>query len=181
MKKLLILIGLAGFISLHACKKPPVPKPKDFETKDGDGKDQESPYVGTWNYTKVVMSNGTLGLQGQSFGTFVGTGKDIKGSVTVTQNPNRFTAELEYTAALTLTVFGQEQDRDMPVEKRTITGDWTESNGEISLIADDGSDITILSSSSSKVVFKGTFEETISLSQQFSLEAISDVEITIEK
>ncbi|MFY0644143.1 MAG: hypothetical protein JXR19_06730 [Bacteroidia bacterium] len=183
MKKLFVLIGLVGLIAISSCKKPPLPRPEDTENNNGTGNNQDQPsaYVGTWDYTKIVMTNGTLGLQGQSFGTFVGTGKDIVGSVVVTENPNRFTAELEYTAALTLTIFNQEQERDMPVEKRTITGDWTESNGQISLNADDGSNITIVSSTSNKVVFKGTFEETIALGQQFSLDAVSDVEITIEK
>ncbi len=179
MKSLSLILSLAVLISVASCKKPPIPIKEDIDNNGGSQKGSD--YVGTWDYTKIVMSNGDLSVQGQSLGSFEGTGKDIKGSVIVTENPNRFTAELEYTAALTLSVFGQSIPRDIPVEKRVISGDWTEVNGQIVLDPDDGSQIEVLSSSANRVVFSGVFTEKIALGQQFNFDAVSDVAITIEK
>jgi hypothetical protein len=182
MNKLSILLSFFIVFSL-ACKKPPIPVKSD---KEKDGKEDStgtktSPYVGTWSYDKIEMTNGQLLLQGQAFGTFDGTGKEIVGSIVVSENPNRFEAVLAYTAALNLTIFGQVQQSDFPVDERTLEGSWTESNGKINLIADDGTKITVVSSSSSQIVFQGTFNEQVPLGQQFSLDATSDVEFTVSK
>lgn len=170
-------------IAFAACKKPPIPQKKDIENQGETGNENNEPskYAGEWDYSKIEMTDGELSAQGQTLGSFEGIGKDIVGNVVVTENPNRFTAELEYTAALTLSIFGQSIPRDMPVEKRVISGDWTEVNGQIVLDPDDGSEIEVLSSSANKVVFVGVFTEKIALGQQFNFDAISDVEITIEK
>ena len=169
---------IVTLLLLAACAKPPVPIP------DGNGNEQQqddpAAYAGSWDYTKIIMENGSLGIQGQEFGTFEGVGKDIVGSVEVNADNMRFIAELEYTAELTLDVFGQQIPQDMPVAKRTIEGDWDVENGEISLSADDGSDIRIISSTPNKVIFTGEFSETVGFGQ-FNFDAVSDVEITIEK
>ena len=183
MKQLSIILAILVIFPFGACKKPPIPKKKDIENKDGSGNEnpETSQYVGTWQYSSIIMTDGDLSVQNQSLGSFEGTGKDIKGSVVVTENPNRFTADLEYTAALTLSIFGQSIPRDVPVEKRVITGDWTEVNGQIVLDPDDGSDIDVLSSTGNRVVFSGIFTEQIALGQQFNFDAVSDVEVTIQK
>lgn len=176
MKHLLVLIVIAASFGLNACKKPPVPENKDDNNKE----ETPSEYVGTWSYNKIIMSNGSLKAQNQSVGTFNGTGKDIVGSIEVSENPNVFSAELEYTAALNITVFGQTQQTDFPVEKRTLTGTWKVVNGKIELTADDSTPITVISSTSSEIVFTGAFTEKVTYGQ-FSLDAVSDVEFTVVK
>ncbi len=178
MKFSWMILALVLVLGQAACNKPSIPIPDD---KEDSGNKGPSIYVGTWEYTMIDMSNGTLSAQGQALGTFKGSGKDMIGTVVVTENPNRFVAELEYTAALTLSIFNQSLQQEVPVEKRIITGDWSEKNGEISLKADDGSDIEVISSTANKVVFKGEFTEKLAVGQQFNFDAVSDVQVTIEK
>jgi hypothetical protein len=165
---------------LSACLKPPVPQPKDDANNGNNNEELESVFPGTWTYHKIIMTNGTLKGAQQELGTFNGIGKDIKGSFEISEDPNTFTTTLEYTAAVNMTIFGQTQQTDMPVQERTVTGTWTESNGELSLKADDGSTVDVKSSSASQIVFSGTFLEQMTLGQ-FSVDAEADVEFTLVK
>lgn len=165
-------------IAISACKKPPVPETNKDNTENEDN--TPSPYVGTWTYDKIDMQNGSLETQGQSFGTFNGSGKDMVGSVVVSEDPDVFTAELEYTAALNITIFGQTQQSDFPVEKRTVTGTWEEVNGKLVLTADDNTPLNVISSTENKIIFTGEFSEQVTFGQ-FNLDALSDVEFTVVK
>jgi len=184
MKNILFIIILCLFVAItESCKKPPLPIVQDTETNDsttnggGSGGEVEpSPYAGTWDYTKIDLNNGTLSIMGNEIGEFTGFGKDIKGEIVISENPNVFTTELEFTAEVT--VFGTA--RDLPVDKKTSNGTWTEKDGEISLIESNGTKIGVISSSSSKIVFTGNFTESID-AQFGSIQANSDVEFTIEK
>ncbi|MDA8886254.1 hypothetical protein N9I68_01605 [Bacteroidia bacterium] len=184
MKKYIVIVVLGLFtFGVQSCKKPPLPvldEPTDTSGGgSGGGVEEEvkvSPYVGTWDYSKIDLKNGTLSLMGQDIGEFIGVGRDISGKVIITEKPNRYTTDLSFTAAVT--VFGQEQE--LPVDKQTSSGTWTEANGEISLTDDGGQPIGILSSTSSKIVFTGNFTEAIDV-QFGSIEANSDVEFTITK
>lgn len=171
---LLFILGL----TVSACKKPPVPESNQDNTENEDNK--PSPYIGSWSYSNIDMENGTLKTQGQSFGTFTGSGKDMVGSIEVSEDPNVFTAELEYTAALNITIFGQTQQSDFPVEKRTVTGTWEEVNGKLVLTADDNTPLNVISSSENEIIFTGEFSEQVSFGQ-FNLDALSDVEFTVIK
>jgi len=102
------------------------------------------------------------------------------GEVIITENPNRYTTTLEFTAAIELEFGGQAQTQDSPVDRQTSSGTWSEADGEITLTDDTGKDVAVLSSSSSKVVFTGEFSTAIPL-QFFSIDATSDVVFTIEK
>jgi hypothetical protein len=186
MKKLLI-IGILGLFVMvsESCKKPQIPIKKDGkENKDNSGgkeEDKPSAYVGTWDYTKIILSNGTLGFMGQNLGTFDGVGTKIVGEVVITEEPNVYTTEVEFTATVETTIGGQTQTQDIPVEKKTSSGTWTESNGNISLKDDNGNTVSIISSNSSKIEFEGNFSENIILGQGFEIDANSDVTFTIEK
>lgn len=179
MKKLLYLVLVLSVLA--SCKKPPVPIKKSDSNTEDSGTVKVSPYVGNWSYQSITMSNGIIKVQGQNFGTFSGTGKDIVGSIKVTANPNRFHAEIAYTAALDITVFGQTQQQDFPIDNRTMEGSWTEQNGKIELIADDGTPITMISSSSTEIVFGGKFTQQVPVGQSFTADATSDVVFVVTK
>ncbi|MGB1038982.1 MAG: hypothetical protein ACPGYY_10075 [Bacteroidia bacterium] len=187
MKKVLLILSLSLFVMItHSCKKPPIPSPiEDIAgggsgsgggSGGGTGEVEVSPYVGTWSYSSIDLKNGTLGIAGQNLGSFEGVGKNIVGSVVITENPNQYTTTVSFTAEVS--VFGQGQD--IPVEKKTSSGTWTEANGEIVLTDDSGQKIDIISSTSSKIVFAGNFSESFDI-QFGSVEANSDVEFTITK
>ena len=148
----------------------------DSSGNGGGGEVEVSPYVGSWDYTKIDLTNGTLQLMGNDLGEFTGSGKDIKGELTISENPNVYSTNVAFTAGIT--VFGTE--RDIEVEKRSSTGTWTENAGEISLKDDNGNQVGVISSTSSKIVFTGNFTESIDI-QFGSIDANSDVEFTVEK
>mgnify|MGYP000011730748 CR=1 FL=1 len=182
MKNILFIITLCLFVAVtESCKKPPLPVIQDTDTNDstgngGGGEVEVSPYVGSWDYTKIDLTNGTLQLMGNDLGEFTGSGKDIKGELTISENPNVYSTNVAFTAGIT--VFGTE--RDIEVEKRSSTGTWTENAGEISLKDDNGNQVGVISSTSSKIVFTGNFTESIDI-QFGSIDANSDVEFTVEK
>ncbi len=179
MKKILLLIALGTVLLVHeSCKKPPVPEVKPVDTTDTTGGEEEevSPYVGTWDYEKIELTNGVLEIMGNEIGDFEGTGSDIVGEVVIAEKPNTYTTSLSFTADIV--VFGQTQS--LPVDRQTSNGTWTEMDGEITLVDDSGKKIAVLSSSSSKIVFTGQFTETID-AQFGSIDATSDVVFTITK
>lgn len=179
MKKILLLIALGTVLLVHeSCKKPPVPEVKPVDTTDTTGGEEEevSPYVGTWDYDKIELTNGVLEIMGNEIGDFEGTGSDIVGEVVIAEKPNTYTTSLSFTADIA--VFGQNQS--LPVDRQTSKGTWTETDGEITLVDDSGKKIAILSSSSSKIVFTGQFTQTIN-AQFGSIDATSDVVFTITK
>jgi hypothetical protein len=180
MKKILILIALGTVLLLNeSCKKPPVPEvkpiPDTTDTTSG-GQEEVSPYVGSWEYEKIELTNGVLEIMGNEIGEFEGTGSDIVGEVVITEKPNKYTTSLSFTADIS--VFGQTQS--LPTDRRTSSGTWTETNGEISLVDDSGKKIAVLSSTSAKIVFTGEFTEAID-AQFGSIDATSDVVFTITK
>lgn len=163
---------------LSACLKPELPQEKDTGGSDGQ---TTSAYVGEWDYTSIVLTNGTLSAQGQNLGTFDGDGVDIVGKVVITQDPNIYTTTLEFTADIEATVFGQTFPQQIPVEQRTSSGTWSEVNGNIKLVDDNGNDVEVISSSSSSIQFRGNFTESVTVGGQFSMDANSDVIFTIQK
>ena len=180
MKKLLILLSFSLFlVAMNSCKKPLLPVVE--EKSDTGGGNEPSPYVGTWDYTKINLSNGILTLMGTEVGTFTGTGSSITGKVIISEDPNVYSTEIEFIADVNATFFGQTQPQEIPVDKTTSTGTWTENGGQISLTDDNGNDISVISSNSSKIVFTGNFANQIVLGQGFAIDATSDVEFTIEK
>jgi hypothetical protein len=185
MKNILFILTLCLFVAVtESCKKPPLPVFQETNTGTNDttgnggggGEVKASPYVGTWDYSQIELTNGTLQLMGNDLGEFTGFGKDIKGELTISENPNVYSTNVEFTAEIT--VFGTA--RDVPVDKRTSTGTWTENAGEISLKDDSGKNVGIISSTSSKIVFTGNFTESIDI-QFGTIDANSDVEFTVEK
>lgn len=184
MKKALLILSLSLFvIATQSCKKPPLPVVEEEPTNtggDGSGGEEEeekpSEYVGSWDYTKVDLTNGILEIMGNEIGTFEGSGSNLVGEVAITEKPNRYSTSLSFTA--NIQVFGQAQS--LPVDKQTSSGTWTEANGEITLVDDSGQSIAILSSTSSKIVFTGKFTEEIA-APFGSIDATSDVVFTIEK
>lgn len=182
MKKTLLLVALGAVLIINeSCQKPPVPvkveSPVDTTDSTGGGEEEEvSPFVGTWDYDKIELTNGVLEIMGNEIGTFEGSGSDIDGEVIISEKPNRYTTSLSFTA--NITVFGQ--DQSLPVERQTSSGTWTEADGEITLRDDNGNNIAVLSSSSSEIVFSGEFTETID-AQFGSIDATSDVVFTIVK
>ena len=180
-------------MAIQSCKKPPLPVVQEDTTggsgsgsgSGGGGEEEEeelpSEYVGTWSYTNIDLTNGTLSTQGQEVGTFTGKGSSITGEVVIKENPNTYSTDLTFTADVAASIFGQVQNQEIPVDKQTSSGTWTESNGEITLTDNSGQNIGILSSTSSKIVFTGNFTEDVAITQQFVLEANSDVEFTITK
>ncbi len=176
--------------AIFSCQRPPLPiaqeKINNTDTTDttgngGTGEQQPNAYVGTWNYTEIELKNGKLKSNGQDFGTFTGVGTKIVGQVVISEKPNTYTTELQFTADVSAVVFGQTRDEEVPVDKTTSSGTWTETGGVITLTDDSGTDLGILSSTSSKIVFTGNFSEKIPLNQVFVLDANGDAEFTIEK
>ncbi|MFB1003741.1 MAG: hypothetical protein QMC70_06355 [Bacteroidia bacterium] len=194
MKKILLLVSLSLFIiATQSCKKPPLPAvEEEMNTGGGNGSGggtgsgggsgevEVSEFVGTWDYTKVDLTNGILEIMGNEIGTFTGTGSKLVGEVVITENPNNYTTSVSFTAIIDADLGGQQQEQQSDVPTQASSGTWTESNGEITLTDDNGQDIAIVSSSSSKIVFSGEFSTQIP-SQFFTLDATSDVVFTIEK
>ncbi len=184
MKNTLLLLALGAVLLINeSCQKPPVPTiipaGNTTDTTTGGGgqeEEQVSPYVGSWEYDKIELTNGVLEIMGNELGDFEGAGSDIIGEVVITENPNKYTTTLSFTADIS--VFGQAQS--LPVDKQTSGGTWTESNGEITLVDDSGKSIAVVSSTSSMIVFTGEFTETID-AQFGSIDATSDVVFTIVK
>lgn len=190
MKKLVFVLSLSVLvIGVYSCRKPQVPVIEEDtnggsgggNAGGGGGEELTSEYVGTWDYTNIDLKNGTLESMGQDFGTFTGKGSDLDGVVVITENPNVYTTEITFTADVDVVVFGQEQNQELPVDKQTSSGTWTEDNGEITLTDDNGNEIGILSSSPSKIIFTGNFNSEVPVAAQFVLDANSDVEFTITK
>ncbi len=184
MKNLFLILSLSLFVvAISSCKKPPVPVIEDVDNSGGGsgGGNEPSAYVGTWEYSKIVLTNGVLNLMGNDVGTFTGTGSSIVGEVVISENPNVYSTEIAFNADVDAVIFGQTQPQQIPVEKTTSTGTWTESGGNISLKDDSGKSIAIISSTSSKIVFSGNFANQLELGPGFAIDATSDVEFTIEK
>jgi hypothetical protein len=193
MKKAALLLSLGLFlIATQGCKKPPLPVLEEETNTGGNGSGEGngsnggtgevevSEFVGTWDYTKVDLTNGILKIMGNDIGTFTGTGSNIVGEVVITENPNRYTTRLSFTADINAEFAGQQQNQQSDVPTQEGSGTWTESNGEISLTDDNGNDIAVLNSSSSRIAFSGEFSVEIP-AQFFTLDATSDVIFTIEK
>ena len=185
MKQLFALISLALLLNVStSCNKPPLPVLQEetgTNTGGGGTGTTVSPFVGTWNYTKVEMQNGTLSFMGNAVGTFVGAGSDIVGQVILTEKPNRYTTQLAFTANIDVTVFGQQQKQSLPVDQTSNSGTWTEANGKITLTDDKGSAIDVISSNSNQIIFTGNFTQSIAAGQGLTLNANSDVVFTITK
>lgn len=177
MRALLSIFSLS--VLLASCLMPPVPTPKDNDNNGGN-QNQPSIYAGEWTYTNVAFDNGSLESQGQAFGTFTGEGLELKGGLTITENPNRFTSTLAYTAQITFTIFGFQQSIPIPMEETKIEGSWTEQNGKIVFNADDGTEMPVVISNASTIQFTGAFEELINVGQ-FGLSATADLTYTLEK
>mgnify|MGYP001188617564 FL=1 len=188
MKKI-ILICIACFLfsSFYGCKKPPLPvieentSATDSSGNNNGGGTQVNPWVGTWNYTKIDLTNGTLKYMGQDAGSFTGTGSKISGDVILTENPKEYTTDLVFTADIDATFAGQNQAQSVPVDRIQTKGTWSESNGTITLTDDKGKDIQIISSTTSKIVFTGNFTNQVEVNQFITLDANSDVIFTITK
>jgi hypothetical protein len=188
MKNIFLIIAVTLFIfGSQSCKKPPLPIIDDT-TKDttgtgggtGGGEVKVSPYVGTWNYTKIDLKNGILNVMDNDVGTFTGKGTDIVGKVVITEKPNRYSTEVAFTANIDAVLGGQSQAQTAPVNKQTSAGTWVETNGKITLTDDGGKPIAVLSSTSSEIIFSGSFTTQIPV-QFFTIDATSDVEFTINK
>ncbi len=188
MKKVILLSFLCSFLTvLHSCKKPPLPL-MEVEINTGEGNNSGggtgeavvSEFVGKWDYTKVDLTNGILGIMGNDIGTFTGTGSKLVGEGVITENPNIYMTSLSFTANIDADLGGQQQEQQSDVSTQESSGTWTESNGEITLTDDEGKDIAIVSSSSSQIIFSGEFSTQIP-TQFFTLDATSDVVFTIEK
>jgi hypothetical protein len=188
MKNIFLIIAVTLFVfGSQSCKKPPLPIIDDT-TKDttgtgggtGGGEVKVSPYVGTWNYTKIDLKNGILNVMDNDVGTFTGKGTDIVGKVVITEKPNRYSTEVAFTANIDAVLGGQSQAQTAPVNKQTSAGTWVETNGKITLTDDGGKPIAVLSSTSSEIIFSGSFTTQIPV-QFFTIDATSDVEFTINK
>ena len=188
MKNIFLIIAVTLFVfGSQSCKKPPLPIIDDT-TKDttgtgggtGGGEVKVSPYVGTWNYTKIDLKNGILNVMDNDVGTFTGKGTDIVGKVVITEKPNRYSTEVAFTANIDAVLGGQSQAQTAPVNKQTSAGTWVETNGKITLTDDGGKPIAVLSSASSEIIFSGSFTTQIPV-QFFTIDATSDVEFTINK
>ena len=188
MKNIFLIIAVTLFVfGSQSCKKPPLPIIDDT-TKDttgtgggtGGGEVKVSPYVGTWNYTKIDLKNGILNVMDNDVGTFTGKGTDIVGKVVITEKPNRYSTEVAFTANIDAVLGGQSQAQTAPVNKQTSAGTWVETNGKITLTDDGGKPIAVLSSTSSEINFSGSFTTQIPV-QFFTIDATSDVEFTINK
>ena len=167
-------------VGINGCKKPPLPIIEEEPANGGDS-NEPSPFVGTWQYSNIDLSDGELKVMGNTVGSFEGKGSAINGKVVLTENPNEYTTELAFTADIIATFFGQSQPQQIPVDKRTSSGTWTEENGTITLNDENGNEITVLSSSKSQIVFTGDFTEQLSLGGGFNVDALANVEFTIRK
>lgn len=190
MKGVLAIAALLFVVSVHtSCKDKEVTEPKEVVRYDTIYitdtiytidtvylEPEKSKYEGTWNYTKIDLENGKLVLGGNTVGSFTGKGKDIKGTVIMSENPNLYTTSVEFTAEIT--VLGQ--TRDVPVDTRTSSGTWEEVNGELILTDDNGNNVDVISSSESQIVFKGDFKEEIVLPLG-AVDAEATLEFTVEK
>ena len=161
---------------LTACLMPPVPAPRG-EDDDDQQQQQVSTFAGEYRYTAVSFSNGSLGLQGTPFGTFTGTGTEIFGSIVLTDNPKQFSSNISYTANLSVTVFQQTQEIELPIDKRVMQGSWAENGGVITFSPDDGSTLKLESISKDQMSFTGNFDEKLPLGQ-FNLDATADLTYT---
>ena len=175
---------------VHSCKKPPLPiieegkNTTDTTGNNGGGNGgsvEVSPFVGEWDYTKIDLTNGVLTFRGQEAGTFTGKGSNISGNVTFSENPNRYTTDLIFRADVVAEFVGQQQNFEIPVERVQTQGTWSENNGKISLVYDNGNNVQIISNTNSQIVFSGNFTEQIPINQFATLDANSDVVFTIEK
>ena len=191
MKKISIIFFLGLLIPIvQSCKKPPLPvieenqNPTDTSGNSGgnNGEDVKvSSFVGDWDYTKIDLTNGTLSFMAQEAGTFTGKGIDINGSVSFSENPNRYTTDVSFTADVAVVAGGQQQNQEIPVDRVQTQGTWTENNGIISLVDDDGTKIQVISNTNTQIVFSGNFTEKVEFNQFVTLDANSDVIFTIEK
>ena len=194
MKKISIIFFLGLLIPIvQSCKKPPLPVIEENQNSidtsgnsggnsGNNGEDVEvSPFVGDWDYTKIDLTNGTLSFMAQEAGTFTGKGIDINGSVSFSENPNRYTTDVSFTADVAVVAGGQQQNQEIPVDRVQTQGTWTENNGKISLVDDDGTKIQVISNSNTQIVFSGNFTEKVEFNQFVTLDANSDVIFTIEK
>jgi len=191
MRKLNIILLLSLLMPIvHSCKKPPLPiieegkNTTDTTGNNGGGNGgsvEVSPFVGEWDYTKIDLTNGVLTFRGQEAGTFTGKGSNISGNVTFSENPNRYTTDLIFRADVVAEFVGQQQNFEIPVERVQTQGTWSENNGKISLVDDNGNNVQIISNTNSQIVFSGNFTEQIPINQSATLDANSDVVFTIEK
>jgi|TARA_B100001059_G_scaffold139517_1_gene139691 hypothetical protein len=194
MKKISIIFFLGFYIPIvQSCKKPPLPVIVENQNSSdtlgnsggnsgNNGEDVEvSPFLGDWDYTKIDLTNGTLSFMAQEAGTFTGKGIDINGSVSFSENPNRYTTDLDFTADVAIVAGGQQQNQEIPVDRVQTQGTWTEDNGRISLVDDDGTKIQVVSNTNTQIVFSGNFTEKVEINQFITLDANSDVIFTIEK
>ena len=191
MRKLNVILLLSLLMPIvHSCKKPPLPiieegkNTTDTTGNNGGGNGgsvEVSPFVGEWDYTKIDLTNGVLTFRGQEAGTFTGKGSNISGNVTFSENPNRYTTDLIFRADVVAEFAGQQQNFEIPVERVQTQGTWSENNGKISLVDDNGNNVQIISNTNSQIVFSGNFTEQIPINQFATLDANSDVVFTIEK
>lgn len=191
MKKLTVILLLSLLTPMvHSCKKPPLPiieegkSTTDTTGNNGGGNGggvEVSPFIGEWDYTKIDLTNGVLAFMGQEAGTFTGKGSNISGNVSFSENPNRYTTDLIFRADVVAEFAGQQQNFDIPVERVQTQGTWSENNGKISLVDDNGNNVQIISNTNSQIVFSGNFTEQIPINQFATLDANSDVVFTIEK
>lgn len=187
---IIILLGLLSSV-IYSCKKPPLPIIEEGENTsettgthsggNNGGGVEVSPFVGDWDYTQIDLTNGVLSFRGQQAGTFSGKGSKITGKVTFSENPNRYTTDLSFTADVTAEFTGQQLEQEIPVERVQTQGTWSESDGKISLVDDNGNNVQIISNTNTQIVFSGNFTEQVEISQFVTLDANSDVIFTIEK
>ena len=191
MKKISIIFFLGLLIpTVQSCKKPPLPVIEENQNStdtsgnnggNNGGNVEVSPFVGDWDYTKIDLTNGILSFMAQEAGTFTGKGLDINGSVSFSESPNRYTTDLSFTADVAVVAGGQQQNQVIPVDRVQTQGTWTENNGNISLVDDNGTKIQVISNTNTQIVFSGNFTEEVEFNQFITLDANSDVIFTIEK
>ena len=178
MKKIIIILIIPLVIlATQSCNNPPLPADKKTDTPL---EDEVNPYVGTWEYTNVEFANGVLEIMGNEVGSFTGEGSSLVGEVVLTEDPNRYTTSLSFTAEIDADFAGQQQEQSTPVPTQTSSGTWSQSNGQLTLIDDNGEMLEIISSTTSRIVFTGEFFTQIP-AQFFTIDASSDLIFTIEK
>jgi hypothetical protein len=175
MNRVTSVLGISLFLILAACNKPPVP-----ENKNDDKEAEPSPYAGSWAYTDITMSNGTLMFGSSQVGTFTGTGQNISGSFEIREKPDSFQSEVSFTAVLQVNINQQNLQQNMEIPKNSLKGTWSVQNDKISFHPSDGSQIEVISSTENKIVMKGNFTQEVQVGQ-YTLDAKSDVQFTIEK
>ena len=193
MKKITVILFLGLLTPIfHSCKKPPLPLVEEVRNStdttgnnnggnNNGGGVEVSPFVGEWDYTKIDLTNGVLSFRGQQAGTFTGKGSDITGKVTFSENPNRYTTDLSFTADVIAEFTGQQLDQAIPVQRVQTQGTWLESDGKIALVDDNENNVQIISNTNTQIVFSGNFTEQVEINQFVTLDANSDVIFTIEK